>query len=161
MALVRISEFGGDDISGTVYEVLESIGLVKAINSRQYNITITGVQEKTPRGFIDDEPKMHTIQITKNRFMGNKEDVPFIKGDMIDMRSNEYDSAIRLMREDDLNFDFVMGIPKNEFRLITTDKDYVWYKHHLEITVRRGSKSLGEYAEYMFETIADMVVRGN
>ena len=161
MALINIEDYSGSITGNAVIETLQIVGLVDALRRRGYSINITGIQEPTPKGYIDDEPKSHEISVSKVMFIGNREDIPYIKDLRIDEESDLYKEEMKRLRMEDLEFGATLGVPREEKRHITVDKHGVWYRHTLNITLEQGSKTDQEYVKSMFETIAEMIVMPN
>ena len=159
MALVKIEEFNGSITGNAVMETLEIVGVITALNKRQYNFSITGIQKSTPAGLIDDEPDSHIIRAEKIKFIGKRQS--FVKGLKVDRESGFYKKAIETMQETDMHFGVTLGLSRQEKRYITADKDGVWYRHSLEFQIEQGDKVDEDYVKCMFETIANMVISSN
>ena len=159
MTLVKIEEFSGSITGNAVMETLEIVGVIDALNKRQYNFSIKGVQQPTPKGLIDDEPDSHVVQVEKIKFLGNRQEIPFvIQGMAVDLDSELFKNTMEDMHKADLRFGVTLGIPREEKKYIAVDRDGVWYRHSLELKIDRGDRADVDYVKCMFETIANMVV---
>ncbi len=161
MALVKIEKFTGSLIGNIVTEGLETLGIVKVLNTRKYTLEIVGIQEATPKGFIEDEPKSHVVKIGKIVYIGKRADFSFVKGTAIDKESEAYKNILEQCKAADLNFGVSLGNAREEVRKITVDKDGCWYRHSVEVTVNQGNEPTEDYVRHLFDTVANMVVLNN
>lgn len=161
MTLIRIEKFTGSILGNVVEEALEQAQIITALNVRQYSFSINGIQEETPKGFIEDEPKSHRIQINKVAYVGKKVNCKFVKGETIDTECESYKKCIDKYKKLDLNFGVSFGNARIEERTITLDRDGCWYRHSFEIVINQESMTQAEYIAYMFNTIANMIVDNN
>lgn len=158
MALVRIQDYEGSLVGDTAMEALEMIGIINVLNMRQYALSLVGIQESTPKGYIDDEPAIHKVSFEKIVFIGKKDSVDFIKNGKIDEECKEYKEYMNKLSVADFKFAVILGIKREETKKITLDNEGCWYRHSVEITIPKGTKSDVEYSKYIVETVANTVV---
>lgn len=153
--LVKLEEYEGDFISQSVMEILETLGLINALNIRGYHITVEPIHQVTPKGMVEDTPSNHKVIIERNKFIENMTPSKFRKAN-----ANGSYSAKVIKDQSDLDINF---LEKNNATIkheVTVDANsYVWYKHSLEIVYNRPAmENLDSYIKRIFEKTADYLI---
>lgn len=155
MSLIKFEEYTGSLVAQAVAEALEMIGIINKLNINGYTVSISGVQEPTPKGMIEDTPTKHEVVIERSMFVQSASKGEFKK-------INEDTEKLRRILEQqecvDINFATTKG--ERVYRGISRDNSgYVWYKHRVDFRVDQLAIETPEnYVKRLFELIANYVI---
>ena len=72
MSLVKIKDFKGSLVANEALESINYLGINAIMAAHGYNIDITPIMGKTPRGLIDDSPNIHLLEFERNKIIDKK-----------------------------------------------------------------------------------------
>lgn len=153
MGLIKFSDYTGSEVAKAAMEALEMVGVINKLNINGYHLSIDGIQEKTPKGMINDTPRNHEVIIERNKFVCSMNKKEFSK-----LTSSELDNMLN--EQSKLSIDFLGKTGVSIIHNISRDaSNYVWYKHQVKFQVEQSLlETLESYVKRLFETTANYVI---
>lgn len=154
MSLIKIEDYSGSEIAKAVMEALDMVGVVNKLNINGYMIEIEGIQDKTPKGMIDDTPNKHKVTIKRDKWLGE-----FSISEFDSMTTSRVDEIMDMQDKNNLDFEDNIKDCEVTHRFSFENNKDIWYRHSVEIQLDKSILETDEsYLKRIFNTVANYVV---
>lgn len=158
MALVSIKDYEGSLIGNSLLDILTMLEVTNLLGKRGYAISVMGINKSTPKGFIDDTPDEHEIELTKNFYIGKDTEFDYVVNGKIDENNIKYKKDLDSLKIGCLRFKGLLGInTKDEKYISVDDKGYCWYNHSFKFRIKQGNRDEESYIKYMLDVVMDII----